>query len=604
MNNTIDRKLDKFHAFFTVHYCGLVIRKLSLTIAITMMTFVPAISHAQVIEEKFLPNSTPQTTATPRTADSPLVAPTLTVIDAGAVLAAEKTVACSNTIAVPKLLDLANAIDLTLCNNRQLRSTWAAIKLQDAAADEARSNYFPDLSVSNNRLRNSSINSDSERESNAISNTVHSGLNWRIADSGTREADRRVSDSLLLAALATHDAKLQKTLADTTQAYFDAQSARTAWRAKQSSEQIARDTLANAKRRGASRKTSKGDADRALVAVSRAALEMHRASSQYRRVLSNLAKVMGLPSDTPLQLADESIVVGNALEIDNIVALNARDLQTYLQQAQDAHPAIQAAREKWHAAQDKLSASRTESQPTVDLSANSYRNSYPGQAPSSANPKVNSIGIAINIPIFDGFSRNYKIRQEKNQVDRREHDLEQTEQNVIKEVIKAHADTVSSTDKLRQSEAARDSASQALIVVRRKYITGAADITEMLNAQAALEQAQQDRISALAQWRSTRLRLVSSMGILGIQSIYTSGKVSKPASSRLVNLESDAVPTSTVFIAPSSAQLSVSTLKSQNQPSQIQRPYSSVEPEARQDDLKPRRSMKLSNELKNDSRSQ
>jgi hypothetical protein len=50
---------------------------------------------------------------------------------------------------------------------------------------------------------------------------------------------------------------------------------------------------------------------------------------------------------------------------------------------------------------------------------------------------------------------------------------------------------------------------------QKRYDKGAADILELLSTQSALADAQQERVRCLSDWRSARLRLMSSAGVLG-----------------------------------------------------------------------------------------
>ena len=54
---------------------------------------------------------------------------------------------------------------------------------------------------------------------------------------------------------------------------------------------------------------------------------------------------------------------------------------------------------------------------------------------------------------------------------------------------------------------------------QRRYSRGAADILEILNAQTALADAKDERIHALADWRSARLSLLASAGQLGLSHV-------------------------------------------------------------------------------------
>ncbi len=53
--------------------------------------------------------------------------------------------------------------------------------------------------------------------------------------------------------------------------------------------------------------------------------------------------------------------------------------------------------------------------------------------------------------------------------------------------------------------------------VQRKYDLGVVDILDMLSVQVALADAEQERISSLAEWRSARLRLLANAGMMGLE---------------------------------------------------------------------------------------
>ena len=65
---------------------------------------------------------------------------------------------------------------------------------------------------------------------------------------------------------------------------------------------------------------------------------------------------------------------------------------------------------------------------------------------------------------------------------------------------------------------------QALENVQRKYDRGLIDILDVLNVQAALVDARQERIRTLAEWRSARLRLLASAGEISRTRIAEQGR--------------------------------------------------------------------------------
>jgi outer membrane protein len=430
-----------------------------------------------------------------------------TVIKSGAILPGDaEPVPCQVGEGFSAPLALAEAIDLAMCNNPQIRSVWAGIKVQAGVVGEARAAYLPTLSATTNRLQtHTNYPGSNFADMTTNGRTIYSTLAWRLFDFGGREANRESANALLIAAVANHDAALQKILADVIQSYFDAQTAKASLQAKAQNEVIARSTLESAQRREARGAVSHSDTLQATTAFAKASLEHNRAIGAYQKALSVLVYALGVAPQTRVMLADDL----NGKEM-----LEAKDLDTWLELAGKTHPAILAARAQWESAKYKVTATRSDGLPTIDFSANYYENGYPGQGMSPTQSRVKTVGISLSVPIFDGFSRTYKIRGAEAQAARREADLQDVEHNILVEVIKTHADVVSSVQNLEASERLLNAAQESLNSSKRKYEKGAADIPEILNTQAALSDAQQERIRSLAEWRSARLRLLASAGVM------------------------------------------------------------------------------------------
>ena len=86
---------------------------------------------------------------------------------------------------------------------------------------------------------------------------------------------------------------------------------------------------------------------------------------------------------------------------------------------------------------------------------------------------------------------------------------------ILSDVIKTHADAVSALGNLEASDTLLKSARAALVSSERRYARGAADILELLSTQSALSDALQERVRCISEWRSARLRLMATAGVLG-----------------------------------------------------------------------------------------
>jgi outer membrane protein len=408
-------------------------------------------------------------------------------------------------------LSLSEAVDLALCYNPQVRASWADIKIKAGALGEALAAYWPTLNGTVGQTYDRTDYPGAKYLSSTVNRTtLQAGLSWRIFDFGGRAANRRAAQGLLAAALATHNAALQTALADVTQAYFDAMTAKAALKAATESEDTARDTLISAKAKEERGVASQSDRLRAATALDNAVLEKNRADGDYRKALAVLGQIMGVPGTTVITMPEE---------VDEDSGTISRDLNSWLEEAEKNHPAIIAAKEQVKAARNQVAVARSAGLPTLNLFSNYYENTSPGQAATQFQAKEFTAGVGVSIPIFDGFSSTYKVRGAQAQVEQKEAQLADTENQVALQLIKAYVDATSSLQNLGASANLLKTAREALSVSRRRYDKGAADITEMLSTQTALSNARKERIRSIAEWDSARLRLLASAGQMGRSSV-------------------------------------------------------------------------------------
>lgn len=435
------------------------------------------------------------------------------IIESGVVLPGDnKPVACPVTKDFSGPLSLVEAVDIALCNNPQVKATWTSIKVQAGAVGEARAAYLPTLSATTNyQITRTTYPGSSIAATSTVGQAIYATLSWRLLDFGGREANRKSANSLLVSAIAQHEATLQKTLMGVVQAYFDAYTAQATLQSKEQNELIARSTLETAKRREAHGAVSRGDVLQATTAMAKASLEKNRTIGELQKSMSVLVYVLGVPTKTHIILADD---------LRDKQAMDSKSLEDWLEIAEKSHPAIQAARAQLESAKHKIISTRSDGLPTVDASASYFQNGYPGQALSSKDSRVSSIGVSLSVPFFNGFSNTYKIRGAEAQVAQREAELMDIENNTLRDVVKAHADATASLQNLQASENLLSAAQESLSTSQRKYEKGAADILELLNTQAALIDATQERIRSLSEWRSARLRLLASVGLMGHEAAF------------------------------------------------------------------------------------
>ena len=416
------------------------------------------------------------------------------------------SLACGAAFDALAPLALADAVDQALCHNPQVKFAWADIKAQAGAVGEARSAYLPTLNLTLNRLATTTTYPDAhDADSVSRGTTQYANLSWRLFNFGAREANLESANQLLSAAMASHQATLQKVLAALIGAYFDAITADAVYLARADSSILAQGTLQASRRREAGGAGAISDVLQAQTALAKAQLAQERARGDQRKTHAMLAYMMGLPADTGLRLPDA---------VTPATGQQVHAIKEWLEQAQTRHPAIVAARAQVKAAKAKVNAVRAEGLGSLDFTYSYYKNGYPNQGLSAGQTKVSTYGLAFNIPIFEGFSRTYKIRGAQAHTEQSEARLHDTLLQISTEVVKTYADAQSSLENLSASQMLLEAAHAALKSSERRYAKGAADILELLSTQNALADARQERIRCLAEWQAARLKLVAAVGIL------------------------------------------------------------------------------------------
>jgi len=440
----------------------------------------------------------------------PIEDPLLTrppVLSSGPTLPDQSLITCPASSNLQQALGLSDVIDIALCHNPKIKQAWAGIKIQASTVGQARASYLPKINATYSPQQTQSNYPEySAANSNTTGHMSYASFTWRLFDFGGRDANRISANLLLEAALSTHDASIQKAMAGVIGSYFDVLTADATRQAKSQSAKFAKESLESTLRRERKGVSDKSDTLQAQTALSKAELSSARAEGNYRKALASLIFSMGLPTETKLTLKAPQ---------DSIRQQGLKDLDAWLEQAQMEHPAIKTARAQWLSSKEKITSARSEGLPTIDFVANFYQNGYPNQGLQPTQSNTSTVGIVLNIPIFDGFERTYKIREAEARAEQSLAQMEETKQQILTEIVKSHADAVSSLTNLESSEKLLEASKKAVDSSVKRYSNGEGSILELLSTQTALAEAQQERIRCISEWRSSRLRLLADSASLG-----------------------------------------------------------------------------------------
>jgi outer membrane protein TolC len=135
-----------------------------------------------------------------------------------------------------------------------------------------------------------------------------------------------------------------------------------------------------------------------------------------------------------------------------------------------------------------------------------------GLKPNEVDLPTRSIGVRIDVPIFDGGRTRSEVQAATSRVHQAEMQLSDLRAAVEKDVRQALDNLATREDQMRAAQKNLDLAQRELSLAQDRFRNGVADNIEVTTAQTALEDARQIAVSSLAQFNVARLNLFSALG--------------------------------------------------------------------------------------------
>ncbi|WP_425589932.1 TolC family protein [Pseudomonas rossensis] len=416
---------------------------------------------------------------------------------------------------LPNSLTLEDMIERVLCHDPQTREAWAIAKAQAALVGVKQAAYLPKLNASSSISSGRSTTTYEQQDEYSSSGHKRQfdnrlNLSWVLFDFGQRETAVGNARQLLIAANANQNRQLQQTFELAAELYYDALAAQRSAVAASQVIALAAENLKAASAKFAAGAAAQSDRLQAQTAYSQASLAEVRAKGALRNSKGLIALRMGFSPNTDVQLS------GNLERRPDTHFIKSID--ELLELARQDHPSLIAAKAKVEAANALIDESRAAGRPTLSLVAN-IGDMQTHQVNGDNHARDNSLGLQLNIPLFEGFERNYQLRGAHAQREAREAELWNIEQQVSLELWSHYQTLNIETGALEKTTEWVDQAQQALQVEQGRYRSGVGSMIELLNALTAYATAEQQHISALNRWQVTRLKMAASLGHLGFWSL-------------------------------------------------------------------------------------
>ncbi|SFJ42470.1 TolC family protein [Paraburkholderia megapolitana] len=425
--------------------------------------------------------------------------------------------ACMDTSQGDGPVTFRDALDRSLCNDPKVRGAWQDIKEKAAELGQAKAAYLPTITANYQGIDDDSTTDVHNHptlssSSHSFIQTVNATADLVIWDFGSRAAASRAAREMILSATATYRAALQTAVTTVAKDYYAALGAASQADATRKAMDAARETSLAATMRVEHGAAPISDRLQADTSLQEAVYASQKADSDFRAAKGVLALDMGVDPSIPYRLPDIA-------EMNHLSGFGGASVRDLLQEAEDSDPNIASAVAALNAAEAQVDKAKADGLPTVSLTTKYTRNNQPaslglGIPEFPATGRDWYVGVQVRVPIFDGFSRTYQIREAQAKVAEQEESVRDARKQVAVGVWTDYEAVIASEDNVESTRRLLSIADQSFDAANRRYRVGAGSILEVLNAQSALARAQKEHVASLADFATATLTLAAKLGRL------------------------------------------------------------------------------------------
>jgi outer membrane protein TolC len=252
------------------------------------------------------------------------------------------------------------------------------------------------------------------------------------------------------------------------------------------------------------------DVLRSQVELKQRQQQLVAVKNQFEKDKLSLGRIIGLPPGQMFEVADPSVSV----------PLEAVSLKDALDKAYTHRPDLLAAKARVTAAQFTLRSSKAERYPT--LTASGYYGDEGLRLLNDSHGVLNATG-SINFNIFDGGRIKADVLRDDAELKNRRNEFENLRGQIDFEVRSSLLDLTSSRDQVDVAQSNVQLAQQSLQESRDRFSAGVTNTVEVVQAQQAVADANENLISAQYQYNLAKVELARSLGLAedGIRSYFS-----------------------------------------------------------------------------------
>lgn len=413
------------------------------------------------------------------------------------------------TAGAASAMNLATAYELALSNDAQLRAARAAAQAARERLPQARALLYPSITAQATRARNdlevTQPNALGQTSTNrSLYNSETDALQLRVPvyrrelQAQVRQATFQVED-----AEAQLQRESQSLVSRLAQAYFDVLLAGEQLEVIQLQKQTFTAAVD-----AATRALAAGTGTRTDIDEARARLDLATAQELEARQSLDLAR-------RQLQvLVNHPVtdIAGVDVKRMPLTLSNSDQIDTWVQRAEDASPEMRAARAQVEVARQQVQRAQSGHYPTLDATAGISRSVSDQITRIGTTFAQRSIGVQLNVPLYQGGLVSSQIREALAQQERAENALEAIRRDLGVRIHREFRGATEGMARVRALEQAVRSAEQLVQSSRRSFEAGVRTRLDILNAEQQLGVARRDLAQARYTYVVSLVRLKALAG--------------------------------------------------------------------------------------------
>lgn len=409
--------------------------------------------------------------------------------------------------------DLPSLVELALANNPYTHASWFKAMAAAASVGEAKSPYYPKLSILATGGYDSGYNPIQTGPEAYSRVSINPGIQmeYLLLDFGRRAADVRRTVALLEAADLDYNRRIQTTLFALQQSYFSHTAALAQQEAAMTNLEFARTTREMI---AAQQKLGLATEPELLVAtknLSQAEFDLAAAKRNVEVTLGTLRTTAGLPANAPLKVAQSSGATplqSLSTRVDQLIEtalLSRPDLAARMADIKASHAATERAKADFL---PKLSL-----QGSYSSQSYGYNASLAGVS-GTFNGTYNAAGgfAVLSWELFDGYERVSKVRKRQAEESEARADAESAKLETTRDVWISYNDFLKTRKAVEYTDSQASSAKENFDAAQSAFQNGLATITDLISAQNNLANAHSEQAGANADYLTSLASLSLAMG--------------------------------------------------------------------------------------------